>query len=275
MTEDDFADLLRTLAIECASANLRPRLIGGVAVQRVVRLRLLRTAERDGHEPSDLGETNPLYLASLVRATDDIDLVVPVDEFEKHVGMLRSIGYQESRQVTAPPRRFHAPGATLDLVPLDPAKATDGERADRDLLVALAVLDAWLDAGAESDADTDASLRVASLESLVVLKCVARRSRWEHRDLVDLARIALVDFEDGHVRSRLAAMLPALPFALRDCVRAVRDEFLSMDGSGPSAYLNSIRGDLPRLAYDEELEDEVRRLVRDAVQRLLEVANEG
>lgn len=260
---DDLQRTSRSLAVTLARLGEPPRIIGGVAVATIVSRITNATSGFDA-----LSELDPRRLAALPRITNDVDFVFwnvsesDLDEaFREHAFL--PIG-----RVDPPPRRYRGPSGVVDVIVV-----RDGPRGSTapnipDLISALIAIDAT-GAGFDASLDPSTNSRLATPWALVVLKCVAHENRAKEKDVVDLARLALVDLDVGSIREAIARFARSLPPSLQEPIRRMRGRFAARDKDGPSKFIGSVRTNWPRLASDDDLEDEVREVLVASVDRLL------
>ena len=221
-------------------AGLDPVLVGGLAAA----LRAVPPAE-DAWPAID----DPAHLATVVRPTGDIDLVVP-GEFRVTAGILMRRGFAVIKQ----PARFARGGVVVDI--LLPAPQADSSVLAVELL--------------PGDASEIDSLRVAGPATLVLEKAVAWSERFEGRDLADIAALAL---RDAVSRGAAGDVLreASLTSRHRAALSTVHATFFTEFERGPIAFADVVRA----LAFGrdvdrwDELEENIRRHACIAVRRLL------
>ena len=260
---DELQRTSRSLAVTLARLGDPPRIIGGVAVATIVSR--ITNATR-GFEA--LSELDPRRLAALPRITNDVDFVFWNVSESALDAAFREHAFLPIERIDPPPRRYRGPSGVADVIVVRDDRKGGIAPNIPDLISALVAIDAT---GAAFDVSIDPSTnsRLASPWALVVLKCVAHENRAKEQDVVDLARLALIDLDEGTIREGLVRYARSLSQSLQEPIRRMRSRFATRDKDGPSKFIRSVRSNWPRLASDVDLEDEVRDVLVAAVGRLL------
>lgn len=240
-----------------SARGVSPELIGGVAVH-------LRCAELVEPEDELLDPTHPRRLATSVRSTNDIDLVVPENQLEVAREALERASFSRVERVPFPPLRMRHGRDIVDLIACPPEAPAVMARAD--LGAVLALLE---DARTPLRVD-GTELSVATREALVVLKAVAwTDDPGREGDLVDVARIALLDRETSATARALATLAAELPAVIVSALRRLDGAFARDGSPGPATMVQSLRGAIPGLSLDDDLDLSIRDVVCASVRELL------
>lgn len=237
--------------------GVTPQLIGGVAVH-------LRCAELVEPDDELLDATHPRRLATFVRSTNDIDLVVAEGQLEAAREALERASFSRVDGVRPPPLRMRHGRDIVDLIGCPPEAPAVMTRADLGAVLALL-----------EDARTPlpvggAELYVATREALIVLKAVAwTDDPGREGDLVDVARIALLDRESSTTSRALATLAAELPAVIVSALRRLDGAFARDGSTGPATMVQSLRGAIPGLSLDDDLDLSIRDVVCASVRELL------
>lgn len=244
--------LLETLdQLRLALEPAQPHLIGGLAVH----LRCAKLVDELGLDPDLLPPYDPRRWPTVVRATRDIDLVVAEPQLERARAILVGARFERSESMTPPPERYRRGQAIVDLIP----RSDEPEPASRPgLEEAVALL--------RDEHSRVEGWATAAAGALVVYKALARRPR----DLIDVARIALLDRERGDARAEIADLRSRLRPAFGRALRDLEDRFARPDGRACGYFFHEVAAGL---GFDVEgLEDPIREQASSAVTELLREA---
>ena len=242
----------------------RPILFGGLGVEIQSAIAVAASAEESDESVRDWRD--PRFLCRIVRGTNDIDL--GFDGFQPSPRMaLETLGF---RQAQSESTRFLRDELRIDAIV---ASADPGASPLERLLHQLLPEAEFVAIGPGPSRH-----RVASPAWLVVLKAVAWRSRYEERDLTDVAHLAIADSAIGVIHERLLELMPRLDTSTRDALDLLGDAFKGQFGSGPRAFCKVVRESLGgRLIDDWEDDnghDTVAGIASSAVKRLLRVTRQ-
>lgn len=247
---DRLLALLADIYPRLREANVEPVLAGGLAVHFLVRQ--VQEELPDHLDPDLEPPSSPRRLSTRIRVTKDVDFAIVGQPLSVPEQVLLSANLQKDERVHPPPHRFHGATAWIDLMPW-PAELP--ELAD----------DSIIDIQLGPPVD---SIRVVAPHLLVLMKVLAWTDRYEARDLVDLARLALLDHDDGGIAERLRGLDPSTDVRAR--ALQVSDAFAHQDAPGPSAFIAAFGAELLRpFGGDDDYEDDIRQIVRLATRRLL------
>jgi hypothetical protein len=231
---------------EVAAGADSPVLIGGLAVHLRTRAATLITSPEDAVR-------DPSLLASVVRPTQDIDIVVRRKALASTCTRLGELRFSV---VPGNTRRFSRADVVVDV--LTPDVPFTGLAFEKGSSSPVAL------------ADGGSSAPVATLDVLVVTKCRAFLTRKKDRDLVDIARLALRDLREATLPRRLAQLLDD-EAQIFELFATVRQEFLTSGGRGPTAFFQAVlnASDGVHAAGWLTREPDIRELVVISVQQML------
>lgn len=247
MTHEALMALLEEVYPALRAAEVEPVLMGGLAVHLLTRRGLDDVGPEN--DPRFLDPTDPRRLATAIRVTRDIDVAVTPTEMHRAELALVDAGLSADPRVPAPPRRYQSSRAWVDLVPW-PEELPLRLAREREQIPVRGL----------------GQVAVAQPYVIVLLKVLAWTNRWEDRDLVDVARLALLDRNRGEVARQLART--SVTPEVRTRARQLADKFATPDVAGPGAFIRAYRPEL-LTDFDDDGEDDVRNVVHMATTRLL------